>query len=233
MSFVVLDEQVVQIRRVAAKLGLGLDEDLVEKIEADESLLPSAANEDVEVVHGLFDRDALLHRHVVVDDQIVLRVVGGVEGEQIGHLLAFLQGGHEFFGHFTQSLVIGGERFIEDQHRDAAGRAKAGNRGGFEEFELHVAYPAALILKVGNQLARGSRALGPVFQIDDAGPRVRAAAFGQNLIAGQRCNGCDLLDLLGDFFELLRFGVRVLERGAGRGLQDGINDALILARDET
>ena len=49
--FVVLDEQVVQILGVAPELRRGLDEDLVELVEANESLLPGAANEDVEVVH--------------------------------------------------------------------------------------------------------------------------------------------------------------------------------------
>ena len=37
---------------------------------------------------------------------------------------------------------------------------------------------------------------GPVFQVDDTGPRVQAPAFGQNLITGQRGDR-------GDFFELL------------------------------
>ena len=70
------------------------------------------------------------------------------------------------------------------------------------------------------------------FQVDDAGPRVRAAALGQNLVTGQRGDGGDFLDLLGDLLELLGFGVGVLERGARRRLEDGVDDALVLARDE-
>ena len=178
------------------------------------------------------DRHALLHGHVVVDDQLVLRVVGGVEGEQVRHLLAFFQGGHELVGHFSEPLVIGGERLVEDQHGETPGGAKAGNRGRFKELELHVGHPAAFFLEILNDLARGPLALGPVFQVDDTGPRVRAAAFGQNLVTGQRGDGGDFLDLLGDLLELLGLGVGVLERGARRRLEDGVDDALVLARDK-
>ena len=40
-------------------------------------------------------------------------------------------------------------------------------------------------------------------------------------------------DLLGDLLELVGLGVGVLERGARRRLEDGVDDALVLARDET
>ena len=70
-------------------------------------------------------------------------------------------------------------------------------------------------------------------QVDDTGPRVRAAAFGQDLVTGQRGDRSDFLDLLGDRLELLGLGVGVLERGARRRLEDGVDDALVLARDET
>ena len=230
--FVVLDEQVVQVLRVAPELRLGLDEDLVELVEANESLLPGAADEDVEVVHRRLDRHALLHGHVVVDDQLVLRVVGGVEGEQVRHLLALLQGGHELVGHLPEPLVIGGERLVEDEHGDAPGGAEAGDRGRLEELELHVAHPAAFLLEFHDDLACGPLAVGPGLQVDDAGPRVRAAALGQDLVTGQRGDGGDFLDLLGDLLELLGLGVGVLERGARGRLEDGVDDALVLARDE-
>ena len=181
---------------------------------------------------AVLDRHALLHGHVVVDDQLVLRVVGGVEGEQVRHLLAFLQGGHELVGHFSEPLVIGGERLVEDEHGEAAGGAEAGNRGRLEELELHVAHPAAFFLELLDDLACGPLAVGPGLQVDDAGSRVRAAAFGQDLVTGQRGDGGDFLDLLGDLLELLGLGVGVLERGARRRLEDGVDDALVLARDE-
>src|SRR6202008_1288459 len=43
-AFVVLDEQVVQVLCKAPELRPGLDEDLVEKVETNESLLPGAAD---------------------------------------------------------------------------------------------------------------------------------------------------------------------------------------------
>ena len=214
------------------ELRAGLDEHLVELIEENEALLPSAANEDVEVVHRCLDRHALLHGHVVIDDQLVLRVVGGVEGEQVRHLLTLFQLVHERFGHHSEPLVISGERLVEDEHRDAPGGAKAGNRGRFKELELHVAQRAAFFFEVHNDLACRSLAFGPGLQVDDTGSRVRAAAFGQNFITGQRGHGGDFFDLLGDLLELLGFGVGVLERGAWRRLEDGVDDALVLAWDK-
>src|SRR5205814_9267336 len=111
--------------------------------------------------------------------------------------------------------------------------AEAGDRGRLEELELHVAHPAAFLLEIHDDLARGPLAVGPGLQVDDAGPRVRAAAFGQDFITGQRGDGGDLLDLLDDRLELLGFGVGILERGAWRRLEDGVDDALVLARDKT
>src|SRR6202042_1606560 len=92
---------------------------------------------------------------------------------------------------------------------------------------------AAFLLEIHNDLACGSLAVGPVFQVDDTGSRVRAAAFGQDFITGQRGDGGDFLDLLGDRLELQGFGVGVLERGAWRRLEDGVDDALVLARYKT
>ena len=80
--FVVLDEQVIEILGEPPELRRGLDEDLEELAEADEALLPGAADDDGEVVHRVRDRHALLHGHVVVDDQLILRVVAGEEREQ-------------------------------------------------------------------------------------------------------------------------------------------------------
>ena len=162
IPFVVLDEEVVQILRVAPELRPGLDEDLVELVETNESLLPGAADEDVEVVHRCLDRHALLHGDVIVDDQLVLRVVRGVEGEQVRHLLAFFQGGHELVGHFSEPLVIGGERLVEDEHGDTPGGAESGDRGRLEELELHVADLVAFLFELHDDLACGSLAFGPV-----------------------------------------------------------------------
>ena len=128
---VVLDEQVVQILREPPELRRGLDVDLVELVEENEALLPGAADEDVEVVQGLPDRHALLHGRVVVDDQLVLRVVGGVEGEQVRHFLAFLQGGHELVGHLSEPLVVGRRIVLSRSRMEKPPAApKPGTAGG-------------------------------------------------------------------------------------------------------
>ena len=49
---------------------------------------------------------------------------------------------------------------------------------------LVLIHPAAFFLEIHNNLARGPLALGPVFQVDDAGAGVRAAPFGQDLVTG-------------------------------------------------
>jgi len=81
---------------------------------------------------GRPDRHALLHGHVVVYDQLVLRVVGGEEGEQVLQFLAFFHGGHELVVHFSEPLVVGRIRLVEEHHGEPPGSAKAGNRGGFK-----------------------------------------------------------------------------------------------------
>ena len=48
----------------------------------------------------------------------------------------------------SESLVISGERHVEHEHGDAPGRAKAGNRGRFEELKLHVGHPAASFFEI-------------------------------------------------------------------------------------
>jgi hypothetical protein len=85
---VVLDEQVHDVRREAAELGPRLHVDLEEPAEADEALLVGAADEDVEVVERRADGDALLHRELVVDHQLVLGIVRREEGEEPGELRA-------------------------------------------------------------------------------------------------------------------------------------------------
>ena len=231
----VSDENVVQILGETPELRRGLDVNLVELVEENEALLPGAADVDVQVVQGLLDRHALLHGPGVVDDQLVLRVAGGIEGEQVLHFLALGQGRHELVGHFAEPLVVGRGRvgLVEDVDGETPGSAEAGNRGGFKELELDVGQPAAFFLEFFNDLPRGPLALGPVFQVDDTGPRVRAAAFGQDLVTGDRSDRGDFFDFFGNLLEFLGLGVGVLEGGARRRLQDRVDDALVLARDKT
>ena len=94
------------------------------------------------------DRHTLLHGHVVVDDQLILRVVAGKEGEQALHLLAFRQGGHELVGHFSEPLVVHRVRLVEDTHGETPGRAKTRNRGRLEELELDIGHLTAFFLEL-------------------------------------------------------------------------------------
>src|SRR5579883_726984 len=167
--FVVLDEYVVQILGEAPKLWKRLDVDLVELVEANKALLVSAADEDVQVVQRLPDRHTLLHGQVVVDDQFVLRVVGGVEGEQVLQLLALVQGSHELLVHFSEPLVVGRIRLVEKHDGNTAGGTEAGNGGGFKELKLHVGHLMGLFLKILNDLARRPLAFVPGLQVDETG----------------------------------------------------------------
>src|SRR5690606_33568511 len=82
-----------------AELWRRLDIDFEVLAKADEAVLPGAADDDGKIVHRFADRYPLLHGHVVVDNQLILRVVTGKEGEQALHLLALRQGTHELVGH--------------------------------------------------------------------------------------------------------------------------------------
>src|SRR6185312_15147917 len=108
---------------------------------ADEALLPGAAHDDGEVLHRGPDRHTLLHGHVVVDDQLILRVVAGEEGEQSLHLLAFRQGGQEPVGRLSEPLVVHRVRLVQDTYGETPGRAETRDRGRLEELELHIGYP--------------------------------------------------------------------------------------------
>ena len=97
---------------------------------------------------------------------------------------------------------------------------KPGTAGGSKNSSLTLVISTAFFLELLNDLARGQLAVGPVLQVDDTGPRVRAAALGQNLVTGQRGDGGDFFDLFGDLLELVGLGVGVLERRARRRLDD-------------
>src|SRR5512135_277245 len=232
LPVLVLDEHILQVFGVPPELGRGLDEDLVELAEEDEALLPGAADDDGQVVHRILDRHALLHGHVVVDDQLILRVVAGEEGEQALYLPAFRQAGHELVGHFPEPLVVVRVRLVQDADGEAPGRAEARDRGRLEEFQLHVGHLPAFFIELRDNLARGQLAFGPGLQVDEAGPRVRAAALGQDLIAGQRRDRADAIDALGDLLQLVRLGVGVLDRRTRRRLDDPVDHALVFERDE-
>ena len=195
-------------------------------------MLPGAAHDDGQVVHRVPDRHPLLHGHVVVDDQLVLRVVTGKEGEQALHLLALRQGGHELLGHFSEPLVVVGVRLVEDTRGETARGAEARDRGRLEELELDVGHHTGLLVELLNDLARGLLAIGPGLQIDETGPCIRAAALGQDLVTGQRRDRGDAFDGLGDRLQLVRLGVGVFERRARRRLDDPVDHALILERDK-
>jgi hypothetical protein len=204
---------------------------LIEEAEADEALLVRAPDHEVEVLHGLADRDALLHRLLVVDDELVLRVVGRVEGEEAGQLGALAQRRHELLVDAVELVVVGAAGLLEHTERHAAGRAVAGHRGRLEELDDRADVLRAL-LELRDDLVDRLVALGPVLQVDEAGPGVGGAPLGEDLVAGEGRDGRHLGHLPGDVLQ--RHGDRVgaLERGARRGLDDRVDDALVLVGDE-
>src|SRR5262249_52211737 len=109
---------------------------------------------------------------------------------------------------------------------------KAGNRGRLEELELDVRQLLAGMLELLDDLLRSQLALGPGLQIDETGPGVRAPALRQHLVTGQRRDRVDAVDGAGNLLQLVRLGIRVFQRRAGRRLQDPIDHPLVLERDE-
>src|SRR5690606_31626369 len=111
---------------------------LVELVEQDEALLVRAPDQDIEVLERGRDRYTLLHRDVVVDDELVLWIVGGVEREDILHLLALRQRCQERIRHLPEALVIRRTRLglVERAERNSSRRAEPRDRGGLEELQL-------------------------------------------------------------------------------------------------
>src|SRR5690606_36571182 len=77
----VLDEDLSQVLGHTPELRPRLHVHLVELVEQDEALLVRAPDQDIEVLERGRDRYTLLHPDVVVDDELVLWIVGGVERE--------------------------------------------------------------------------------------------------------------------------------------------------------
>ena len=109
---------------------------------------------------------------------------------------------------------------------------KPGTAGGSKNssFTLEISLP--FLLELLDDLLRGQLAFGPGLQIDETGPRVRAAALGQNLVTGQRGDRGDAFDLFGDRLQFVGLGVGVLKRRARRRLDDPIDHALVLERNK-
>src|SRR5690606_18860213 len=120
------------------KLWPRLHVNLVELVEQDEPLFVGAADENVQVLKGPLNRDALLHGHVVVDEQFVLGVVRRIERKEAFELLPLFQARHELLGHFSKPLVVGdaGLRSVEHTQGNTAGGTETGNGGRLEELEL-------------------------------------------------------------------------------------------------
>src|SRR5690606_7628998 len=107
--------------------------DLEEVLEPNEPLLVSASNQDIEVVHCGLDRDSLLHREIVVDDELVLGVVRCKEGEESCELLALAQVVHELLIDSIELLIVGAVCLIEQAQSKSARRSVAGDRWWLEE----------------------------------------------------------------------------------------------------
>ena len=73
---------------------------------------------------------------------------------------------------------------------------KPGTAGGSKNSSLTLDISRPFSSSSCNDLLRGHLAFGPGLQIDETGPRVRAAALGQNLVTGQRGDRVDSFDLL-------------------------------------
>src|SRR5690606_4255463 len=129
-------------------------------------------------------------RDVVVDDQLVLRVVSRIEGEQILYLWSLSQRGHELVCYLPQPLVVGhtGLGLVEQAQRNAPGGAKSGNGWRLEELEFHVAHVRRASFQLLDDLLRGRFALTPATQIDDGRTCIGTATFRQDFVASNRCH---------------------------------------------
>ena len=195
-------------------------------------MLPGATDDDRQVVHRILDRHPLLHGHIVVDDQLILRVVAGEKREDTLQFLTLLQSRQELFRLFSQPLVVHRVRFIQNTEGDPTGRAEARNCRGFEKLKLDVAHFLAFTLKFLNDLFRGQLTLRPRLQVDQASPRVRASSFSENFVTGQCRNRVDAIDGLGNLLQFFGFRVCVFERRAWRSLQNPVDHPLVFERDE-
>ena len=178
--------EIVQVLRQLAILWISLDVELEELAKLDEALLVSAADEDGEIVHRLADRDAFLHGDLVVDDELLLRIIGAEECEEAPQLLALAERLHELVVHHLEVVVVAGVRLVEQAQREAAGCAIAGHCGRFVELDGDTRDLFAAAFELGDDLRRGHLAVRPVLQVDQAGARVRSAAFGEHFIARER-----------------------------------------------
>jgi hypothetical protein len=185
LAFLVLDVEIVEIRRHAPELRLRLHVDLVELPEADEALLVGAADEDRQVVQRLADGDALLHGHLVVDLQLVLRIVVAEEGEQAAQFRALAQCGHEALVDLAEAVVVAGVGLVEQAQREAAGGAVAGIAGGPKNSMVTPAISRVFSSSSSMISSTAVLALGPVLEVDQAGAGVGAAPLGEHLVARQ------------------------------------------------
>ena len=128
-------------------------------------------------------------------------------------------------------MVVGAAGLVEHPEGDPASRAVAGDRRRFEELDDRADVLGPL-LELFDHLGDRLVTLVPVLEVDEAGARVRGPALGDDLVAGEGGDGGNLLDPFGDPLEIRRDRVGPLQGGPRRGLDDRVDDPLILVRDE-
>jgi len=63
------------------KVNKALRFDLKEVIETNKALFIGTTDHDIQVIHGLFDRNAFLHGQFIIDFQFVLWIIGRIKGK--------------------------------------------------------------------------------------------------------------------------------------------------------
>ena len=81
--------------------------------KADEALLIITADQDIQVLHGLSNGDTLLHRCLIVDEELVLWEIGRIECDVTGESLALPQGSHELLVHTVELMVVRTVRLVQ------------------------------------------------------------------------------------------------------------------------
>ncbi|MNY25849.1 hypothetical protein D3C86_1596570 [compost metagenome] len=89
-------------------------------VKLDKALFIGTSDHDIQVFHRIVDRNAFLHRQVIIDLQLILGIIGSEEGEQTCQLFAFTQFIHKCFVDLVEILVIRSGVFIQQTQGESA-----------------------------------------------------------------------------------------------------------------
>src|SRR5262249_22197183 len=134
-------------------------------------------NEDRECVHRIADRYTFLHRYLVIDLDLVLRIVRTKEGEKTGKFFTFAQVFHKIPRYLVKLVIVTTVRFIEQLQCETTCRTETWYCRRIEELDGSSRNFFRFFFQLVDDLLHRMLTLRPWLQVDKTSTCVRSTTF--------------------------------------------------------